>query len=42
VGDFFPGSRILVACKAKIGNGFGYLSWSFRKMKVVAHRTLLI
>jgi len=42
VRDSFPGSRVLVAFKAKIGNGFGYLSRSFRKMKIVAHRTVLI
>jgi hypothetical protein len=42
VRDSFPGSRILVAFKAEIGNGFGYLSRSFRKMKIVAHRTVLI
>ena len=38
----FPGSRILVAFKAKIGNGFGDLPFSIRKMEIVARSTVLI
>ena len=37
VRDPFAGGWIVVAFEAEIGNGFGYLSRSFRKMEIVAH-----
>jgi hypothetical protein len=40
VRDSFAGGWILVAFEAEIGNGFGYLSRSFRKMEIVAHRAI--
>lgn len=40
VRDSFTGGRILVAFEAETGNGYGYLSRSFRKMEIVAHRAI--
>jgi len=35
MGSTFPGSWVLVAFKAKIGNNFGYLPGSFGKVEIV-------